>query len=269
MQNLALTGNFGLIYMPDRNLRVNMGLSSGFRSPNIDDAAKIFESNSASRQLIIPNPDIKPEYTYNIDLGVTQTITEKLRFEITGFHTWFRNAITLAPFQLESEDSVLYNGSMVAVFASLNVNKARLYGFNTALTLDLNKFRLYSSLNYTYGRLTYPDNTQVPLDHIPPVFGKTSLAYNAPKFQAEFYTLYNGWKRIKDYNPSGEDNAQYATPEGTPSWFILNLKTSLSLGKYLTLQTGIENILDRNYRYFASGFSAPGRNVIVALRATF
>ena len=268
MQNLALTGNLGLIYMPDRNLRVNLGLSSGFRSPNIDDATKIFESNSASRQLIVPNPDIKPEYTYNIDLGIAQTIAEKLRFEITGFHTWFRNAITLAPYQLENEDSVLYNGSLVAVFASQNVNKARLYGFNTALTLDIDKFRLYSSLNYTYGRLIYPDKTEVPLDHIPPVFGKTSLTYNTSKFQAECYTLYNGWKRIKDYNPSGEDNAQYATPEGTPSWFTLNLKTSVSLGKYLTLQAGIENILDRNYRYFASGFSAPGRNVIVALRAS-
>lgn len=268
-ENLALTGNLGLIYMPDRNLRVNAGFSSGFRAPNIDDASKIFESNSASRQLIVPNPGIDPEYTYNIDLGFTQTIAEKLRFEVTGFHTWFRNAITLSPFQLDGHDSVLYNGSLVQVYASQNVNKATLYGFNAAFTFDVNMLRFYSSINYTYGRLKNQNKTQVPLDHIPPVFGKTSLAYNAPKFQAEIYSLYNGWKRIKDYNPSGEDNAQYATPDGTPSWFTMNLKTSVSLSKYLTLQAGIENILDRNYRYFASGFSAPGRNVIIALRATF
>jgi len=31
----------------------------------------------------------------------------------------------------------------------------------------------------------------------------------------------------------------------------------------------IENILDRNYRYFASGFSAPGRNYVIALRTSF
>jgi hemoglobin/transferrin/lactoferrin receptor protein len=34
------------------------------------------------------------------------------------------------------------------------------------------------------------------------------------------------------------------------------------------LQAGIENITDKNYRYFASGFSAPGRNFIVAVRAS-
>jgi hemoglobin/transferrin/lactoferrin receptor protein len=74
---------------------------------------------------------------------------------------------------------------------------------------------------------------------------------------------------LEDYNPSGEDNLQYATPEGMPSWATLNLKTSVVLHPHLTLQAGIENILDRNYRYFASGFSAPGRNFILALRSTF
>jgi hemoglobin/transferrin/lactoferrin receptor protein len=86
---------------------------------------------------------------------------------------------------------------------------------------------------------------------------------------AELFALYNGWKRISDYNPSGEDNAQYATPEGTPSWMTLNLRTTVNLRKQVSLQFGIENIFDRNYRYFASGFSAPGRNVFIAARSIF
>jgi hemoglobin/transferrin/lactoferrin receptor protein len=85
----------------------------------------------------------------------------------------------------------------------------------------------------------------------------------------ELYALYNGWKKIKDYNPSGEDNAQYATPDGNPSWVTFNFKSTVKLHQKLSLQLGIENILDRNYRYFASGFSAPGRSFILALRSTF
>jgi hemoglobin/transferrin/lactoferrin receptor protein len=80
---------------------------------------------------------------------------------------------------------------------------------------------------------------------------------------------FNGWKKIKDYNPDGEDNGQYATAAGMPSWMTLNLRGSYVIKKYLTVQAGIENILDRNYRYFASGFSAPGRNFLVALRTNF
>jgi len=268
--NLALTGNIGLVYIPDASLRIASGLSTGFRSPNVDDASRIFESNSASKQLVVPNPDIDPERTYNVDLSVTKKLADKVRVEVTGFYTWFRKAITLAPFALNGQDSVSYNGATVAVFANQNSNKAYLYGFNGSVGVDVTNNLLFTStLNYTYGRLQPAVGAEVPADHIPPVFGKTSLAYNSSAASIELYALYNGWKKIGDYNLSGEDNAQYATPEGTPSWFTLNLKSSANLGKNLSVQVGVENIFDRNYRYFASGFSSPGRNFIFALRAGF
>ena len=53
---------------------------------------------------------LDPEYTYNVDLGISQTIAEKIRFEVTGFYTLFRNAIGLAPFKLNGQDSIVYNG---------------------------------------------------------------------------------------------------------------------------------------------------------------
>jgi hemoglobin/transferrin/lactoferrin receptor protein len=150
------------------------------------------------------------------------------------------------------------------------VNRSNLYGISSNLTIDFWKgLRLFSTINYTHGRLQPNGAAKVPLDHIPPVFGKTSLSYSHKRINAEFYSIYNGWKRLADYNPSGEDNAQYATPEGTPSWYTLNLKTTITPYKNISLQLGVENILDRNYRYFASGFSAPGRNFIIALRSSF
>jgi hemoglobin/transferrin/lactoferrin receptor protein len=35
------------------------------------------------------------------------------------------------------------------------------------------------------------------------------------------------------------------------------------------IQAGVENILDKNYRYFASGISAPGRNLVLAIRYNY
>ncbi len=269
-KNEGITGNIGLVYMPDEKLRIAGGLATGFRSPNIDDLSRIFESNTASRQLIVSNPDIKPEYTYNADLNLSYTLSNRYRFELGGYYTLFRNAIALAPFRLNGQDSVLYNGMMSKVYANQNVNKAYLYGFNASVSVDLTKaVNFFSTVSYTYGRLKPSQSAQVPLDHIPPVFGKTSLRYNGNKIGAEVYALYNGWKKIKDYNPSGEDNAQYATPEGSPSWITINFKSSFRLHENISLQLGVENILDRNYRYFASGFSAPGRNFIVAVRSGF
>ncbi len=265
----AVTGNLGLVYLPSANFRATGNLSSGFRAPNIDDVVKIFESTTASRRVIIPNSSIKPEYTYNLDLGFSQTISGKVMFEMTGFYTLFKNAIATAPFKLNGQDSINYNGVRSAVYASQNVNKAFVRGINARLKIELSKKISWdNTINQTFGRYKNPDGTTKPLDHVPPIFGKTSITLTDKKINTELYSLFNGWKKIKDYNPDGEDNGQYATPDGMPGWITVNWRASYTFNKNFSLQTGIENILDKNYRYFASGFSAPGRNYILAFRAS-
>jgi len=267
---MAVTGNMGAVYMPGNGFRLTGNLSSGFRAPNIDDAVRIFESSTAIRRVMIPNADIKPEYTYNFDLGFSQVISGVATIEFTTFYTLFRNAIAPAPYQLNGQDSILYNGIKCAVYASQNVNKAYIRGLNARVQLALGKkFSWDNTISQTYGRYVNKNGSKIPLDHVPPVFGKTSLQYNGKKLDMELYGMFNGWKKIKDYNPDGEDNGQYATAEGMPSWFTLNWRASYVIKKYLTVQGGVENIFDRNYRYFASGFSAPGRNFIIALRTSF
>ena len=99
--------------------------------------------------------------------------------------------------------------------------------------------------------------------------GKTSINYRHTIFNTELYFLYNGWKHLNQYNADGEDNAQYATADGMPCWMTMNWKGNVNVIKHLQVQVGIENILDRNYRHFASGFSAGGRSFLVALRANW
>jgi hemoglobin/transferrin/lactoferrin receptor protein len=298
-ENTAVTGNIGAIYMPNEKHRITFGLSSGFRAPNIDDAARIFESSN--QQLVVPNENIKPEYTYNVDISLSKTFGPLLHVEINGFHTWFRNAIALSPFSFNGSDTVLYNNARVQVLANQNVNKAVLYGGQISLrSVWSDRLSAIFTSSYTRGRYiadpnalstvfvkrangNYVDSSikvsSKPLDHIPPLFGRLSINYAYQKLQVESYVLFNGWKRIRDMYASGEDNPQYAAPngfvsrsvipDGYPAWFTANLKASYAISKTFTLQAGIENILDRNYRQFASGFSGAGRNFIFAIRSHF
>ena len=264
--NFAVTGNLGLIYLPKQNTRVAINLSSGFRSPNIDDLVKVFDFSVAKR-VYVPNADINPEYTYNADLTFSHLFANRIRLELNGFYTLFNNAITSAPFTLNGMDSIMYNGVNSAVYANQNVNKANLYGFNANVNINITDgLSFFSTASYTHGRLKKFGAGEIPMDHIPPFFGKTGLKYQHQKFSTELYSLYNGWKKIADYNPDGEDNQQYATPDGMPSWMTINWKGSVNITQHLQLQAGVENIADRNYRYFGSGFSAPGRNFILAAR---
>lgn len=265
----ALTWNIGLVHLPNEKLRASTNLSSGFRTPNIDDASRVFESSGNLQRLVVPNPDIKPEYTYSWDLQLKYS-TEKYSTDITAFYTLFRNAIALAPFQLEGKDSILYNGTLSQVIANQNARKAFIRGLNYRLDIKLTPSLTWeTTLSSTYGRFTAGNKAIKPMDHIPPFFGKSSLLYKKNSLQGEFYIHFNGWKRIEDFNMDGEDNAQYATTDGMPSWYTLNLRVSWQLYKSFQVQAGLENILDRNYRYFASGFSAPGRNVYLTLRTNF
>jgi hemoglobin/transferrin/lactoferrin receptor protein len=265
----SVTGNLGLVYNANDKTRLSTNFSSGFRAPNIDDAARIFESSTALRRLVVPNPFLKPEYTHNGDLQLHYK-SQTLKIELTGFYTLFRKAVVMAPFRLNGQDSILYNGILAQVIANQNARSAFIRGFSYKSVLGLtNELSWESAVSFTYGRFQTADGSEKPLDHIPPVYGRSAFLYNKGHWQGEFFLLFNGWKRKQDYNLDGEDNVQYATPDGTPAWYILNLRTSYQLEKNLQLQVGLENILDRNYRHFASGFSAPGRNLFVAIRANF
>lgn len=263
----AITGSLGIIYMPAEAWRIALIGSTGFRTPNVDDLTKVFESAPGS--IIIPNPDLKPEYTYNADLQLMKVFADKYEVEISGFYTRFTNYLTVEPALFEGEDSIMYDGELSEVRSSTNGGRAYLYGLNAGLDAAItDHFSIATYITYTYGRLE-TDTTDAPLDHIPPLYGKTSIDYQNDKWHAEFYALYNGWKKIEDYSSSGEDNEQYATVEGMPSWFTLNLKLGYVFTDWLMAEAGCENILDTQYRVFASGISAPGRNIYLTLRTKF
>ncbi len=263
----AVNGNIGLVYMPGYDWRFSILGSTGFRNPNVDDLGKVFDTQPGL--VIVPNPGIKPEYTYNGDFNISKTINKQVTLYGTVFYTHIQDLIATDKFTYNGQDSILYQGVLSKVVANQNKNQAYIYGFNAGINADVTQaFSIVSTINYTYGRIK-TDTTDYPLDHIPPVFGKTSFILKLKKFKGEFFMLYNGWKRVKDYNMFGEDNFGYATVWGNPAWITLNVRTSYQISKNFQVQAALENILDQNYRIFASGISAPGRNFMITLRAKF
>ena len=84
--------------------------------------------------------------------------------------------------------------------------------------------------------------------------------------------VFNGDKKSKDYNLSGEDNELFSVDPINgfmPKWVTLNLNTSYSLNEQIQFQLSFNNILDTNYRQFASNISAGGRNISLTLEVPF
>jgi hemoglobin/transferrin/lactoferrin receptor protein len=271
-QNNAQVGHLGIVYIPTKNWRYYLQLSSAFRAPNVDDVGKVFES-AAGAQVVIPNPNLNPENSYNAELGFNIIPKEYIRWDFALWYTFLTNGITLKQTKLNEADSILYFGQQTKVVQQQNVQQALLYGFYTKILIEPTSWlSLSNQVSYTYGRILTTPNTY-PLDHIPPIFGKSTCAFMFNKFSTDFFILYNGTKLLKDYNLFGEDNYQYATKNGVPAWYTFNAKCSYHLPiknrKSILLVAGIENILDVNYRIFASGISAPGRNFHATVRYSF
>jgi hemoglobin/transferrin/lactoferrin receptor protein len=263
---VVYSGSAGIIHIANDDLKFSALLSTGFRVPNVDDLAKVFET--AQGAVIVPNGDIKPEKTVTGELGVTKIYNGKTSWENTLYYTSFYDVIVTDRFRYQGQDSIVYDGVLSQVLANQNRDRAYIYGFTTAYrTKLLEDFSLSIQATYTYGRVK-TDSSDVPLDHIPPFYARLGMTYNYKKFSTDFFMNYNGWKKLKDYSGSGEDNLQYATSEGMPAWFTVNMRATYELHKLISIQLGVDNIFDTQYRVFASGMNAPGRNVFGTLRFT-
>jgi hemoglobin/transferrin/lactoferrin receptor protein len=268
-QNFTYSGNIGLVHNTSENFIVKTNLSSGFRVPNIDDLAKIFESGAGT--LIVPNNDLKPEQTITGDLGfVLKSKTNKHQFDATYFYTQLYDAIVTDDFTFNGSSTYdIGDGDIKNVIANQNLGKAFVTGVNGNIKTTIAKNLIFNgSYNITLGRVTTEGNKR-PLDHIPPYFGKLGVNYSPKWATFEAYMLFNSKKHLKDYSTSGEDNLVYAPVGGTPAWETYNFKAGTKQIYGFTLYAGMENILDTQYRNFASGINAAGRNIYGGAKYSF
>ena len=264
----SVTGNAGLVFLPAAGWKIAALVSTGFRTPNVDDMAKVFESGGGT--LIVPNPNTKPEKTINYELSISKNIKNMFVVGATAWYTDYHDALSTDFSTFNGFPTVVYNGNTSQVVTVVNKKTAFVWGISGNIGAEINKHFSFSSvINYTYGRIKeHPKN--YPLDHVAPLFGKTSFTVRFGKFSAEVFALYNGAKDSADYNLRGEDNQIYSADivHGyTPSWVTANLRTEYHINKYAAIQFAVENIFDKYYRVFASGLSAPGRNFVITLRA--
>lgn len=265
-QNTALSGAFGLVYKYNSKNRFYINIANAFRAPNVDDVGKIFDSRPG-QLLILPNTTLKPEQSITYEAGSNHEFGI-IQLNFTGFYTQLINALQVVKTNVNAADSLWYDGVLTPVFTNNNQQKGFIAGVGSSIKIKLHKhLNANATFNYTYGDVLQP--VKKPLDHIPPVFGRWAFDYGYNRINASFYGLYAGAKTLDRYSLQGEDNIQYATPSGLPAWYTFNLLTAVKNKKStITYQFAVENILDVNYRLFASGISAPGRNFMVSVRVS-
>lgn len=262
MKNSAFNGNLGIVLHPTSDWQINIHSSTGFRSPNIDDVAKVFDSEPGN--VVVPNPDLKPEYARSLELSVIRSHKQKARIELTGFYTWLKNAMVRRDYSLNGQDSIVYDGVMSKVEALVNAESATIYGasFNFEYLFS-NKLRTRHDLTFTTGE----DSEGLPMRHVPPTFGHSHLIYESQKWFVDLYVDYSGRFDFDQLAPDEQNKPHLYVPDEngnpySPGWWTLNLKSNFKMNKRVTLGGGIENIFNKRYRPYSSGVVSPGVNFV-------
>ncbi len=264
LNNSAVTATIGYVYKPTTEWQLNSIISSGFRSPNIDDVGKIREK---SGDVTVPNIYLKPEYVYSFETSALKYFNNKtFQIGLDVYYTLLNNYITRDYFSINNATTIMYDGEEGNIVANVNKDNAYIIGSTFSFRGNLN------SLWFTRGSVTYTKgkayDTKLPLSSIPPLFGLFEIGFEKERLQASLNWKFNTKKQLKDYNlVEGKDNieqtpfiAETNSYYGSPGWNTFNFSANYKVNSDLICYVNIDNIFDIHYKEFASSISSPRRN---------
>ncbi len=274
LENGAFVGGIGLSWV--RNIYNNwkFNINTAFRSPNIDDLAKVFDSEPGN--VVVPNPDLKPERSFGAEFGGYFRTKNNIELDFSSYVTYLYDSFVRDDFTLSNGVSeIIYDGELSQIQALQNSSKSFIYGVEFGINMLLNKnFRIKSQHNLIAGYELNQLPFGMPVRHIPPNYGNFHLIYDEGDLTIDTYLNYNS--EISFSNLAESERAKpymYALDENgnpySPSWMTLNIRSKYSFSQNFNINFTIENMTNKLYRPYSSGISAPGLNFIFSLNYAY
>ncbi|MFZ1703806.1 MAG: TonB-dependent receptor [Saprospiraceae bacterium] len=270
LSNGSLTGSAGIVFRSKNHWVLSAQIASAFRSPNVDDMGKIFDSEPDA--VTIPNPDLEAEYAYNGEIGVAKLFGNNLKMDVSFYYTHLLDALVRRDYLLNGQDSITYNGETRKIQSIQNAAVAKVYGIQLGLEWKIsNHLSFIQDLNFQRGEEELDDGSKSPSRHAPPWFGQSRLSYRKNKLEMQLYATYSGERTFANLpiEEQGKIEIYAIDSEGkpwSPGWYSVHYKILYSFNKFWTITSGVENITDQRYRPYSSGIVAPGRNFIVSVK---
>lgn len=265
----SVSGNIGFNWRPAYGWLMRVNYARGFRAPNVDDMGKLFDSVDGC--VTVPNSSLKPEYADNIEIGIAKMFGSSVEAGITAYYTRLHDAIVRRDYIFNGSNTMQFGGEECRVQALQNAAVANVWGVQGSLDVKFAKwFYATARINWQRGREELDNGETSPSRHAAPLFGRVAIGYNSSKLSVEAYTQFQAECAADDMPAEEKEKTEiYALDAAgnaySPAWITFNLRASYSIVKGVAMNATLENILDRRYRPYSSGISAPGRNFTVSL----
>ncbi|KLU15588.1 MULTISPECIES: ligand-gated channel protein [Xenorhabdus] len=267
--DLALTGGvrldkdeiFGTHWTPrlygvwhvDEQWTIKSGVSTGYRSPNLRQIAPNWwqaTGGSGGNQIIMSNPDLKPEKSITKEIGIIWNNQDNFNTGITLYHTDFKDKISENIICLkDSPKCPLGTGNFEMVRGRTNVSKAAMFGVEATINWDIVKdWSLAMNYTYTDTEQKSGEHKGKPLNKMPKHMVNATLNWQAsPEMQT--WARVNFRSKSSDYlsrrtQIKGED-IHLKMDNGNPSYTFVDLGMTYNITKDLRVLGGIYNIFDK------------------------
>jgi hemoglobin/transferrin/lactoferrin receptor protein len=245
--------------------------AAGFKAPTADQINRFFE-NATAFYKTIPNPNLRPEKSKSVELGV------KVR---TGDVDWdgavFRNKYTdfINTNQVVGGTGAPGNPT---VFQAVNVQSASIRGFEFK-----GNWRLSSrwSLPFAYGQTRGTnDVTGQPLNSVDPARTQLGLQYRAAWGDVRLDATHRAAKKVSDVDLTA-DGGLASTQFLPKSITTLDASAQWKIDSAKRLTLSVSNLTDKKYwrwgdvqniagsAAFLDAYSQPGRKLHVSFTADF
>ncbi|WP_172806787.1 TonB-dependent hemoglobin/transferrin/lactoferrin family receptor [Endozoicomonas arenosclerae] len=264
------TGRIGATYQLTDTLSTFTQFSQGFKAPDLND---MYHSEDSGRgYLIKANPDLKPEESDSIEVGLRGS-GRLGSFEVAAYFNKYKNFIE----SVTSQDPKYPFG----VIQYQNIDEAEIKGIELSSQVWLDELAgapagttFRTSLAYSEGEDTKANQ---PLNSITPLKAVFGLAYDDP---SEIWGSEVIWTLVaakdSDDIADNEDNSKFATD----GYGLVDVTAYYKPVKSLSLRAGIFNLTDKKYRVWnevrnASSdvnmdrYSEPGRNFSISAKYEF
>ena len=178
-------------------------------------------------------------------------------------------------FQFNGLDSIIYDGELSQVQATINASKIQILGLQAGIEWQLPySIILYGRVNIQSGEEELDNGTISPTRHASPSYGILRLSKKWKKLKAEINTQFSDGYSYEQL-PIVEANKPflYALDQNgnpfSPQWATLNASLHFNISDNIDASILFENILDKRYRTYSSGLTASGRSLMLSLNARF
>lgn len=192
----------------------------------------------------IPNPDLEPEKSFNIDLGLNYQLNNKFSIKPEIFYSHLLNSI-------QQVDNVT-----PGIWQMQNTGEADFYGLDMALSYKPFQ-KLEALLNYSFVERKNKTNPDIQYIDVPKHHLITAINWT-PVINLQL-------------NLNGEwASERYSTSDGLIStrFNVWHARGAYDFSNGLSIEGGVQNIFDTNYT-ISEGFPEAGRNFFVSLQYAF